>query len=112
MCAEAKINSVSLVSPDLNQIEQLSSGVSSGIIQCYLGILVSFRLLSIKNGRGFHITLCDVTSTSFRFDLVMMQLLLQEMVMPFLTNYDLDENEIFIILCKTCHILNDLLSKH
>ena len=48
MCEEAKINSFSLVSPDLYPIEQLSSGDSSGIIQCYLGILDSFRLLSIK----------------------------------------------------------------
>ena len=82
MCTEAKINRVSLVSPDLISIEQLrvSSGDASGIVQCNLGILDSFRLLSIKNGRGFHRTLCDVTC--FGFDLVMMQLLLQEMIMP------------------------------
>ena len=31
----------------------MSSGDASGIVQCNLGIFDSFRLLSIKNGRGF-----------------------------------------------------------
>ena len=59
MCAEAKTNRVSLVSPDPNGIEQ--SGDTSGSVQCHLGIFDSFRLLSIKNGRGFPRTVCCVT---------------------------------------------------
>ena len=55
MWEEAKTNHVSLVSPDLNTIEQLldDSGDASRIVQCNLGIFDSFRLLSIKNGCGF-----------------------------------------------------------
>ena len=57
----------------------MSSGDASGIVQCNLGIFKSFRLLSVKNGRGFPRTLSDVTC--FGFDLDMMQLLLLERVM-------------------------------
>ena len=80
MCAEAKTNRVSLVSQDINALSSclMSSGDASGIVQCNLGIFDSFRLLSIKNGRGFPITLWGVTC--FWFDLVMRQLLLQERV--------------------------------
>ena len=60
----------------------MSSGDASRIVQCNLGIFGSFRLLSIKNGCGFPRTLCSVTC--FQFDFVMMQLLLQERVMPFI----------------------------
>ena len=78
MCVEAKTNRDSLVSPDLNPIEQLldESGDASGIVQCNLGIFGS--LTFIKNGRGFP-RLYDVIC--FQFDLVMMQLLLQERFM-------------------------------
>ena len=31
----------------------MSSGEAYGIVQCNLGIFDSFRLFSIKNGRGF-----------------------------------------------------------
>ena len=85
MCAEAKTNHVSLVSSDLNTIEQLldelwrrSPGDASRIVQCNLGIFDSFRLLSIKNGCGFPKTLYGITR--FWLDLVMMQLLLLERV--------------------------------
>ena len=82
MCAEVKTKRVSLVSPDLNMIEQLLdelSGDATGIVQFNLGIFDSFRLLSIRNGNGFPSTLCGVTC--FWFDLVISQLLLQERVM-------------------------------
>ena len=55
----------------------MSSGDASGIVQYSLGILDSFGLLSIKNGRRFLRPLCCVRC--FWFDLVMRQLLLQEM---------------------------------
>ena len=58
----------------------MSYGDASEIVQCNLGIFDSFRLLSNKNWRGFPRTLCNVTC--FRFDHDMVQLLLQEMVMP------------------------------
>ena len=67
----------------------MHSGDASRIVQCNLEILDSFGLLSIKNGRGFHRTLCYVTC--FWFDLVMMQLLLQEMVMPFFDEFNSSE---------------------
>ena len=54
----------------------MSSHDASGIVQCNLGIFDSFTLLSIKNWRGFPRMLYDVVC--FDFDLVMMQLLLQE----------------------------------
>ena len=78
MCSEAKTNRESLVSSDLNTIDQLFDELwhASGIVQCNLGIFDSFRLLSIKNGRGLPIALCGVTC--IWFDLVMRQLLLQE----------------------------------
>ena len=57
----------------------MRSGDASRIVQCNLGIFDSFRLLSIKNGRGFPRTLCGVTC--FWFDLVTRQLLRQERVM-------------------------------
>ena len=63
----------------------MSSGDVFGIVQCNLEIFDSFRLLSIKNERGFPRTLCDITC--FWLDLVMRQLLLQERVMSvFWTN--------------------------
>ena len=65
------------------------SGDSSGIVQCNLGIFNSFRLLSIKNGRGFLRTLWGVTS--FWFDLVMRQLLLQEKVCLFWDEFNSSE---------------------
>ena len=70
VCAEAKTNHISLVSPDLNTIESscwMSSGDASRIVQCNLGIFDNFRLLSIKNGCaikngcGFPRTLCGIT---------------------------------------------------
>ena len=67
----------------------MSSGNASGSIQRYIGIFDSFRLLSIKNGRGFPVTLCDVTC--FWFDLVMRQLLLQERVMSVLDEFNSSE---------------------
>ena len=57
----------------------MSSGDASGIVQCNLRICDSFRLLSINNGPGFPSILCDVTC--FQFDLVTMQLMLQEGVL-------------------------------
>ena len=43
MCAEAKTSCVSLVSPDLNTIEQLldEPGDAFGIVQCNLGICLT-----------------------------------------------------------------------
>ena len=81
MCAEAKTNCLSLVSPDLNMIEQLLDELWRRTRDCSVQPrnLDSFRLLSIKNGRGFPSTLCGVTC--FWFDLGMRQLLLQERVM-------------------------------
>ena len=76
----------------------MSSGNASVIVQCNLGIFNSSRLFSIKNGRGFPKTVCNVTC--FWFDLVMRQLLLQERVMSVLDESkqtDLDDNEIFIL---------------
>ena len=75
MCAEAKTNRVSLVSPDPNTKQQLLVELLGriGDLQCNLGILDSFRLLSIKNGRGFSRTLCCVTC--FWFNLVMRQVI-------------------------------------
>ena len=52
----------------------MSSGDTSGIVQCNLGIFDSFRQLSIENGRGFPRTMSGVTC--FWFDLVMRKLLL------------------------------------
>ena len=79
MCAEAKTNHVSLVSPDLNTIEQLLDELWRRIQdQCNLGIFDSFSLLSIKNGCGVPRTLCGITC--FWLDLVMRRFLLQEMV--------------------------------
>ena len=82
----------------------MSSGDASGIVQCNLGIFDSFKLLSIKNERGFPRMLCD--ATCFGFYLVMMQLLLLERVMSVFDEFqgtDLDENEIFILQLKTCY---------
>ena len=73
MCVEAKPNHDSLVSPVHNSIEQLWDE----LLRCILD-------LSIKNGLGFPRMVCDVTC--FRFDLVMVNLLLQEKITPFLTN--------------------------
>ena len=78
MCTEAKTIRVSLVSPYLNTIEQLLDELWRRIRD--RGIFDSFKLLSIKNGRGFPKTLCGVPC--FWFDLVKRQLLLQERVMP------------------------------
>ena len=54
MCVAAKRNQDSLVSRDLNLIEQLWDELlrcdASVIVQSNLGILDSFRLLSFKNG--------------------------------------------------------------
>ena len=82
MCVKAKTNRVSLVIPDLNTIEQLLDELWRRIrdrLKCNLGIFHSFRLLPIKNVRGFPRTLCG--ATCFWFDLVKRQLLLQERVM-------------------------------
>ena len=81
MFAEAKINHVSLVSPDLNTIEQLLNELWRRIQDRSVQprILCSFSLLSIKNGCGFLRTLCGITC--FWLDLVMRQFLLQERVM-------------------------------
>ena len=93
----------------------MSSGNASGIIQCNLGIFESFRLLFIKNGRGFPRTLCDVTC--IWFDLVMKQLLLQERVMSVLDEFNSSE----LIKTRTRYSFsseklvifeNDPLSKH
>ena len=62
----------------------MSSHDVSGIAQSNLGIFDSFTLISIKNGSGFPRMLYDVTC--FKFDLVMMQILLQESHARFLTN--------------------------
>ena len=67
----------------------MSSGNAPGIVQCILRIFDSFRLFSIKNGRGFPRTLCGVAC--FWFDLVMRQLFLQEMVMSFLDEFNSSE---------------------
>ena len=74
MCAEAKRNRVSLVSPDLNTIEQLFGELWRRIHNrsMHYGTFDNFRLLSVKNGRGFPRTLCGVTC--FSLDLVIMQL--------------------------------------
>ena len=64
----------------------MSSCDASRIVQCNLGLFDSFRLLSIKNGLGFPRMVCDVTC--FRFDLVMMNLLLQEKIMPFFDEFN------------------------
>ena len=58
----------------------MCSGDASGIVQCNRGIFDSFRSLSIKNGCGFTRALCDMTR--IRFDLIIMQLLLQYRAMP------------------------------
>ena len=82
----------------------MSSDDASWIAQCNLWISDSFRLLSIKNGRGFPRTLCDVSC--FRFDHVMRQLLLaagKGHVWFWRIKFkwtDLDENEIFILQWK------------
>ena len=80
MCAEAKTNGISLVSPDLNTIEQLLDELWRRIRDCSVQPrnLRSFKLLSIKNARRFPRTLCDVTC--FWLNLVLRQLLLQERV--------------------------------
>ena len=67
----------------------MSSGDASGIVQCNLGIFDSFMLLSINNGPGFPSILCDVTC--FQFDLVTMQLLLQEGVMSVFDEFNSSE---------------------
>ena len=78
VCTEAKTNRVSLVSPDLNTIEQLLDELWRRIRD--RGIFDSFKLLSIKNGCGFPKTLFGVPC--FWFDLIKRQFLLQERVMP------------------------------
>ena len=91
MCAEAKTIRVRLVCPDTNTIEQLLVELwrRIRIVQCNLGIFDNFRLLSIKNGRGFLRTLCDVKC--FWFDLVMRQLLLQERVVSVMDEFNSSE---------------------
>ena len=93
----------------------MSSGDTLGIVQYNLRILVSFRLLSIKNGREFPKPLCCVTC--FWFDLVMRQLLLQERVMSVLDEFNSSE----LIKTRTRYSFsseklvifeNDPLSKH
>ena len=76
MC-RAKTNRLSYVRLDLNSIEQLLDELwrRNRDRSVQFRILDSFRLLSIKNGRGFPRPLCCVTC--FWFDLVMRQLLLQ-----------------------------------
>ena len=83
MC-RAKTNRVSYVRLDLNSIDQLLDELwrRNGDRSVQFRILDSFRLLSIKNGRGFPRPLCCVTC--FLFDLVMRQLLLQEKAMSVL----------------------------
>ena len=66
----------------------MSSGDASWIVQCNLGILNRFRLLSIKDGRGFPRTLFGVTC--IWFDLVIKQLLLQERVMSVFDEFKRD----------------------
>ena len=80
MCAEAKTNRVSLVSTDLNAIEQLLDELWRHILDRSVQPwnLGQLQLLSIKNGCKLPRTLCGVTC--FWFDLVMSQLLLQERV--------------------------------
>ena len=91
MYVEAKPNRDSLVSPDLNPIEQLWDE----LLRCiqdrsdHLGLFDSFRVLSIKNVLGFPRMVCDVMC--FRFDLVMMHLLLQERIMPFFDEFNSSE---------------------
>ena len=60
-----------------------------GIFQCNRRIFDSFRLLSIKNGLGFPRMVWDVTC--FKFDLVMMHLLLQKRVMPVFDEFNSSE---------------------
>ena len=67
----------------------MSSCDASRIAQCNLGLFDSFRLLSIKNGLGFPRMVWDVTC--FRFDLIMMNLLLQEKIMPFFDEFNSSE---------------------
>ena len=81
VCAEAKTNCITLVSTDLNRIEQLWDEpwrrIQDRSVQPKN--LDIFRLLSIKNRRGFPRMLCGITC--FWFDLIMRQLLLQERFM-------------------------------
>ena len=67
----------------------MSSGDASRIVQCNIGIFDNFRLLSIKNGRGFPRTLCGVIC--IWFDLVMRQLLLHKRVMTVLDEFNPSE---------------------
>ena len=87
MCVEAKTNPYSLVSPDLNPIEQLWDDlrcIRDRSVQPWN--LRQLHVLSIKNGLGLPRMVCDVTC--FQFDLVMMLLLLQERVMPVLDEFN------------------------
>ena len=81
VCAEAKTNRVSLVSPDLNTIEQLLDELSRRIQDRSVQYrnLRKLQVAITKNGRGFPTTLCCVTC--FWFDLVMIQFVLHERVM-------------------------------
>ena len=78
MCAEVKTDRVSLLTPFSIQMSScvMSSGDASRIVQCNLRIFDSYRLPSIKNGCGFPRMLFNVTY--IQFNLVMVQLLLQE----------------------------------
>ena len=48
----------------------MNSSDASGIVQCNLGIFDSFRLLSIKNGRGWSVVRRYVLSIRYRYDTV------------------------------------------